>query len=572
MPYLLSFSIGPVQDFIAAARKTRDLWFGSELLSEIARGTAQALKESGAELIFPAADSLEGKAPIPNKILAIVSDPATLTKEAKRAACTVLRTHADRAWAVLQERRLTDYVDAKLFSHQTADFLEFYAAWYPYDPADPKGYKDARAGVEKLLAGRKALRDFAPASGKAGVPKSLLDGGRESVIDLKGAGPEIANRLNLRKGELLDGISLIKRLGEAKRFVSVSRIAYDPLIHRLPGPTLKELVGMAAELDRLRSPFVQSFPSRAFAQYQVFPFDTELCFGEPDKKEDTDNDRLDLAKELAGKFLTACKALDVSEPLPYLAVLVADGDRVGKALNEMYTPEEHRAFSKLGVRFAREAEEVVGKHHGALVYSGGDDVLAFLPLHHALACAKALREKFVGIMAELKAEARPTLSVGLSIGHFNTPLDLLLDWGRKAEHAAKRDRNALAVALHTRSAGEESVTVTASWDHNPIDRRQKWIDALREERLPSGTAYELRGLAREFRRLLQADKEQTDLIDTLLEPEMRRILIRKRGGGGSRKLTSEEINDFVDHVISGAGDQEARLVRLEGLVNELIIA
>ncbi|MDI9601475.1 MAG: type III-B CRISPR-associated protein Cas10/Cmr2, partial [Acidobacteriota bacterium] len=40
MSHLLAISIGPVQDFIAAARKTRDLLNGSELLSTIATAIA----------------------------------------------------------------------------------------------------------------------------------------------------------------------------------------------------------------------------------------------------------------------------------------------------------------------------------------------------------------------------------------------------------------------------------------------------------------------------------------------------------------------------------------------------
>ena len=42
MSDLLAISIGPVQDFISAARKTRDLWFGSHLLSEISKAAARA--------------------------------------------------------------------------------------------------------------------------------------------------------------------------------------------------------------------------------------------------------------------------------------------------------------------------------------------------------------------------------------------------------------------------------------------------------------------------------------------------------------------------------------------------
>jgi len=38
MEHILLFSIGPIQDFIASARRSRDLWFGSWMLSELGDG------------------------------------------------------------------------------------------------------------------------------------------------------------------------------------------------------------------------------------------------------------------------------------------------------------------------------------------------------------------------------------------------------------------------------------------------------------------------------------------------------------------------------------------------------
>lgn len=38
--YLATLAIGPVQGFIAAARRSRDLWFGSYLLSEVSKAAA----------------------------------------------------------------------------------------------------------------------------------------------------------------------------------------------------------------------------------------------------------------------------------------------------------------------------------------------------------------------------------------------------------------------------------------------------------------------------------------------------------------------------------------------------
>ena len=52
--YVIVIGIGPVQTFIAAARRSRDLWRGSWLLSELSKACALSLQEAGATLIFPA--------------------------------------------------------------------------------------------------------------------------------------------------------------------------------------------------------------------------------------------------------------------------------------------------------------------------------------------------------------------------------------------------------------------------------------------------------------------------------------------------------------------------------------
>ena len=53
MKHLLAISIGPVQDFIAASRRTNDLYAGSTMLAELAKAVAHLLAQHGA-LIFPA--------------------------------------------------------------------------------------------------------------------------------------------------------------------------------------------------------------------------------------------------------------------------------------------------------------------------------------------------------------------------------------------------------------------------------------------------------------------------------------------------------------------------------------
>lgn len=74
--YLFLAAIGPVQELIATARRSRDLWFGSFLLSELSRAAAQALEQEplNGTLIFPS-DTQGWR--IVNRVLAEVTTDLT---------------------------------------------------------------------------------------------------------------------------------------------------------------------------------------------------------------------------------------------------------------------------------------------------------------------------------------------------------------------------------------------------------------------------------------------------------------------------------------------------------------
>lgn len=50
---ILHFTPGPVQGFVGQARRTRDLWAGSYLLSYLAGCAMKAVEEKGGEIVFP---------------------------------------------------------------------------------------------------------------------------------------------------------------------------------------------------------------------------------------------------------------------------------------------------------------------------------------------------------------------------------------------------------------------------------------------------------------------------------------------------------------------------------------
>ncbi len=136
--HLLLVTLGPVQDFIAQARRTRDLWYGSHLLSELGRAAARALVDGGAQLIFPSlqandaqlADCLAplraDKTPpqnIANKLLAQVPDgcdPRELAQMTRKAVADYWR---DKVAAPVKKncaRLLANDIDAVGPSRSTA--------------------------------------------------------------------------------------------------------------------------------------------------------------------------------------------------------------------------------------------------------------------------------------------------------------------------------------------------------------------------------------------------------------------------------------------------------------------
>ena len=566
MPYLISISIGPVQEFIAAARKTRDLWAGSNLLSEVARAAAERLDNDGCKLIYPFGRTLcDRDLSVPNKILAQAADdppPAKLASAARMAAEQFLQEALQGALqgALQKVQHNFPSIDRQTCLAQVKGFLEFYAAWWPLEGTD---FAVARERVEELLAGRKALRDFRPPCSRAGIPKSSLDPSRDAVLDgrkLQGAG------LDVKRGEMLDAISLIKRFGETRRFVSTARVAADPLIRAMQGvgtDHLQNLNDLAEEMSR-RGQLCTRFDRKAFPQYEAFPYDTTLFFSEG-REEEAEDPAAGEARKFGRVVDGFLRKHGLPDPPAYYAILAADGDGMGKMVAER-AREGDQDLTRLSVtlgKFSKKARDIVEKKYcGALVYSGGDDVLAFLPLDSVLECADALRREFQQMTGG-------TMSIGISIAHYAANLQTAVEWARRAEREAKSSgRNALAVHLHTRTAGDECVSAVSPWDLDPVQKRWKlWLDLLETEELPSQAAYHLRALAREFGDVTDESSEQ---LRSALKAEAGRILRRKRAEGGSRAIGAGTVEAVVGLLSSPPG-AAVTTDSLDNAVNEMII-
>jgi CRISPR-associated protein Cmr2 len=569
--HLLALTVGPVQEFIAAARRTRDLWFGSYLLSEVSKAAAKAVTDHVGigGLVFPAptteaALELNSLLSIANIVVAEVGegDPAAIARKAKEAARSCWRSFAD---SVSEAHR--GVIDRELWDDQLDDVLEFYAAWCPYTS---QTYREDRAALMRLLAARKLCRDFPPARGRAGVPKSSLDGLRESVLRDPRAWPRgPRRRLRLGEGEQLDVVGMVKRAwtqsSAVPRFPSVERVAADPWLRRVSGSRdFDALIKACCDLGSDVVHEIDTSEDRGNPQYAAFPFEgtpvfrsrhRELC----QETELSDSDLRPLVQVL--ERLTG----EHGEPSPYLGVLVADGDRMGKALSNLQSPDDHRAFSRALASFAGKARGIVNVHDGVLIYSGGDDVLAFVPIDRCLQCARALHDAFGDELMPwaTKTGTELTLSVGLAIAHFMEPLEDLLRYGRAAEGHAKRplsedsrqqDRNGLAVHLVKRGGG--SLGVRANWLTNPDKHLMKLTELIRRRSISRRIAYDMHKIAAVY------DSWPEDSVADAIQRDALSVMQGKRPRGTSRM---EDINDLIRSRVENAAS-------LRSLANELLLA
>jgi CRISPR-associated protein Cmr2 len=255
--------------------------------------------------------------------------------------------------------------------------------------------------------------------------------------------------------------------------------------------------------------------------FDYFPFEGTVVFKDrhPDLVEE-------LGPESKPKLEAVARLLKElgGEPNPYLAVLVADGDKMGAAISALGSAEDHRAFSRDLAGFADSARMIVNGHSGVLVYAGGDDVLAFLPVDKCLSCARKLHDDFGERLARY---GTPTLSVGIAIGHFMENLEDLLDYGRAAEKAAKKpDRDGLAIHLHKR--GGAPISVRARWNDNPDHRLERFASLMNDGIIPTKLPYELRAMAKLYEAPTWAGN-----ADGAIQQDLYRLIAKKasRGSG-----------------------------------------
>jgi CRISPR-associated protein Cmr2 len=550
------FTLGPVQSFVSQARRTRDFWAGSFLLSWLSAVAIKAVQQQEGKILFPKADChyldyLEGKGKglppkqgsIPNRFKAEINNiqtfkPDLITEAVQQAWkalandiwCHDIGTIKNEIGEDKDKQAWDDQIKTttEIWTRQIESFWDI--SWIISHNKEDSAVLDQRKNWRTYITPE-----------EAGVKCSIMEGWQE-LSGIKSPTRKLKEeqtafwqkirsrekqgiKSDLRKGEALCAIAFVKRrfsryFQNFKYTISqkglkdwqiygwkvpsaVPSVSYMAAVHYLremllyaDKALLTDFIEKAHQLTEGYGEWQTDIKGIEDAKQKQFSSDIDQ-YQQRYKQRFTALDgnvfftsmlenanRYEDKSELRKTVLVALNKLNkntknqydnlLDKVSPFYAVLMMDGDSLGSKMsvsknqnaiteglayfiNGLETKDSKHSH-KMGVA------EYVYQHNGFLIYAGGDDVLAILPLEDAIPCAIALRQhyqqcfkialQYAGISDFIDKKGDPVVNTSISAAieyvHIKTPLTKIL---KDAHHLLddiakeKTGRDSLAIRV-----------------------------------------------------------------------------------------------------------------------------
>lgn len=549
--FLWAVAIVPVQEWILAGRRTRDLRAGSVFLSWAVAKLLGKLEDDlgggGLDVLMPAlppgeirrlrqrtfAEAYqESSYSLPNRAVGTV---AGLERAHLESVFTSLQPELDRLWAELAQDswRCLPQDERWFFKGIEGEVLSspgpVQVVWLARPFSGTEGGVTP-ADLEGLDQDFTALKRARPAGvwavGKP-VRKCEQCGLRESV------GPscwtkwdqwreELRTLPSVQRGRLLDEKDCLCAVCLTKRLASYHLI-------RSPFPTTSDLASAAwrEEVSRRFPSELEGFRAEAARVAREFDGDWTGLLYKRSREAVAQaglSSRSDYAGELPGletlerlseelaSQLGAAEAGEADppalapsedgpvgrrpkpEPSSYLAAISFDGDDMGRIVRS-----DPRRVPPLLAGFARGLvdQRLVERYHARAVYLGGDEGLLLAPVDELLSLALSLRRHWVETVADEVSGHPPTISLGIAIFDRQKPLQDGIRETWDALHLAKTasvGKNAIGLSVLTGSGSQLSSVLQPS----DLEWLRRAFDLVLEGRLSLGWPYDMASLFAEF--------------------------------------------------------------------------
>lgn len=460
MQYLFLFTISPVQSFISQARKTQDLYAGSQMLSDMCREAIAAFKAQNGKLIFPNESQTQS---LPNRYLGKIDIAAV--EDAKRIGQDI-ENKVREEWAKQAKEKIQGAIDEQFnfphgFDEQINNHLEIYWTFQPLD--DDKDYKIAYNEIERTIASIKNARPVKQYSYQKDVTGEFGERGKKCMLDgernIKFYRPDYDSKTdkhykklfleeesadevcilgNTEKGlspkllqakEGLSAVSFYKRCYlydkskdsfDSISFPSTARIALMDTINRL----------FEQDFISVHCAFLNKLHSVKHKYSKHKGYDEQMYYAENLTNEYFEKNNLNFQKEELEELQKAHKKLigvakEAKIDFPkYYAIVAFDGDNMGKWRSGEYLTDTssealhcfHQKFAQCLKEFSEWAmndamkisndesktcnSSKIKTFAGKTIYSGGDDFLAFVNLNHLVGVYQKLVAKFDELVSE----------------------------------------------------------------------------------------------------------------------------------------------------------------------------
>ncbi len=192
---MLMFSLGPVQTFIAQARKTRDLWLGSYLLSKLMEAAMEGIDDKAfvfptKRIIFDSETGRDDIPDIPNKYIALFQTRSDAEAAVDRSRKQITDRTTDPitgrweeiqtdVWkAIFEGKQVVTANTTAIWERQVNPDTLFEFFWVIVE-GDQADYSKWLAETEKAFDARKRLRNFQVRDEQG--EKSTISGEREAL-------------------------------------------------------------------------------------------------------------------------------------------------------------------------------------------------------------------------------------------------------------------------------------------------------------------------------------------------------------------------------------------------------
>ncbi len=552
-----SLGLTPAQSWIAEARRSRDLRAGSRILAWIMGRLLLFLQERRATVRLPQVtkadlDDLDG---LLAKALGGgsggVSNYAGGWVELPLAEAEglfhELQAHFDSLW---NELRLEIIQEAG----RSAKDLWQVAGPEIGEPSCPLQFvwalqetsSEDRKGLEEVDALFAAVKRSRPIPSHAGFPvrKCGQCGRREAIGGKEPIGwrqfqeklakiGEVQQGLRIDADEYLCSICGLRRFAgylTKDAFPSTSEIAAAEWLWRIRnapdlGTALTALQKAAAGVPG----YDQKWADRAPLYYRR-SLDRELRGAR--KKDESTQKKLEEVQVALGQLeaeISKHNRRDPDRTVPdkppqYLAVLMFDGDEMGRKLREDLDslPRQVIEFQKrVDAYFGDSGDETAGPR-GKPFYLGGDEGLILAPVAGVLDTAHEIWKIWGGTAGSTPAKA--TLSMGIALFDRERPLGAAIETARRSlEERAKRMKNKNALAISVQTASGSAWTAAAHWGES-WDRITAAVELIRRKTLSSGWPHDVE----RFLRTLSDDAFKAgEDTRSAIRAEVKRITARR---------------------------------------------